>query len=168
MQLCIWKNINFDYSNYSYSLTFLCSDNRITTIYVEAFLNDFFNCKAKKTSFKVDYPSISCKIHLFVHPQTYLLSVGEFVLKLRLRRAPDSWVFKGRSFEESAFLYSAAAYRSSCRSSVLEGNISTEVIDAEKGLLWGGVSSTKWRLPHKSGRVTTKRSFYANKKLLRG
>ena len=42
------KNINFDYSNYSYSLTFLCSDNRITTIYVEAFLNDFFNCKAKK------------------------------------------------------------------------------------------------------------------------
>ena len=67
------KNINFDYSNYSYSLTFLCSDNRITTIYVEAFLNDFFNCKAKKTSFKVDYPSISCKIHLFVHLQTYLL-----------------------------------------------------------------------------------------------
>ena len=94
--------------------------------------------------------------------------MGEFVLKLRLRRAPDSWVFKGRSFEESAFLYSEAVYRPSCRSSVLEGNISTEVIDAEKGLLWGGVSSTKWRLPHKSGRVTTKRSFYANKKLLRG
>ena len=42
------KNINFDYSNYSYSLTFLCSDNRITTIYVEAFLKRFLQLQSKK------------------------------------------------------------------------------------------------------------------------